>query len=547
MLRGDFDPVYDAVMAAAEHHDEWAAATSDPSNLVHGGLGLGLLAGAIYVGRRARVPLRNHLTGSPGEIVAGRRADSRRDALLGCLVVQRLVDRMMHNQVVGPTGQGKTTLLLNLAVQDLGLGLTVFVMETGGDLGERLIPYARALGRPVFNFDLGAQDSWKWNPLAGDPERAAEQAVSTMMIAGASNDDFFKNFNAAVMRRMVFAAHAHGEWKGVNPTLGLVDELLTDERFMNDALGVVRDGGGGGRKRRDYDEPVTLNNPCLTPDTKRWFEKRWFGIWGRRQRSEFTSGLQASLDMVLGRRLVKSALSPTEGERHVDMGAALSSGGLVLFRMPQGPVGPAASRALALWVLQRFQQEVLDRGRSAYPVIAYLDEVHNTLGHANEAAATDFSSWLAQARHFNTGVYLSYQSFEMLPPVLKAVVANNAHNKFVSGGLDPHDATEAQAMMGFVEQEVTDVRHTRRPLTLHPSTVSVGKREQEKARYSVWEIREIPRGSWLVQLVRNGRLQAPTLMTAPLAPPVPRRRTRRGWGSPRRGGTPTTPQSQPDA
>lgn len=547
---GGKGPVYDAGMWVAEHWDEVSQAAQDPAYAAVGfgalALAAGVAAGGAFAAGSAYHGLDRAFLKEPGEVVLGHRSHKAADAFLRPLVKQRLRDRFMHTQVIGPTGQAKTTLLLSLAVQDLRSGLTVFVLETGGDLGERLLPHGRALGRPVYLFDPSSVGSMKWNPLSGSVERAAEQAVSTLMTAGSSTDDFFKNLNATVLRRFVFAAHAVAERDGKEPTISGVIRLLVDERHRDEALGIRSDREDPKDKRRGASKgPLRVTIDELDEDTKVWFERQFLGTWTHRQRNEFTMGLQTSLDMLLGRGMVRGAVSPERGEEQIHMSEALKTGGLVVFRMPQGTVGDAASRALSVWVLQRFQQETLDRGGSLYPIVAYLDEVHNTLGHHNSAAAQSFSGWIAQVRKYNVGCYLAYQAFGMLPLVLQEVLATNARNKLISGGLDPRDAREAQAMMGFEEQEVvTDVRHTRRPMALSPATVSVGRREMERARYTEWEIRSIPRGRWLYSGVRAGRLMPPVVLKALRLSTIPTGGIRRrGWLDSK--GSPATSQRSP--
>jgi hypothetical protein len=46
------------------------------------------------------------------------------------------------------------------------------------------------LGERCYHLDPGSPDSWRWNPLSGDPERAVRRVVNT--VAGVSeNHPFF--------------------------------------------------------------------------------------------------------------------------------------------------------------------------------------------------------------------------------------------------------------------------------------------------------------------------------------------------------------------
>ena len=80
-------------------------------------------------------------------------------------------------------------------------------------------------------------------------------------------------------------------------------------------------------------------------------------------------------------------------------------------------------------------------------------------------------------------------------------------------------------------------------MALSPATVSVGRREMERARYTEWEIRSIPRGRWLYSGVRAGRLMPPVVLKALMPTTIPTEGTQRtGWSAqetqPRREETP---------
>ena len=48
-------------------------------------------------------------------------------------------DSLQHLHVLGPTGVGKSTLLLNLIVQDIAAGRGVIVIDPKGDLVEEVL------------------------------------------------------------------------------------------------------------------------------------------------------------------------------------------------------------------------------------------------------------------------------------------------------------------------------------------------------------------------------------------------------------------------
>ena len=51
------------------------------------------------------------------------------------------IDRQRHIYIVGQTGMGKSTLMLNMLVQDIHQGKSVALIDPHGDLAEQLLKH----------------------------------------------------------------------------------------------------------------------------------------------------------------------------------------------------------------------------------------------------------------------------------------------------------------------------------------------------------------------------------------------------------------------
>jgi hypothetical protein len=257
--------------------------------------------------------------------------------------------------------------------------------------------------------------------------------------------------------------------------------------------------------------------------TRKWFENRYFKEWTHRQREEFTAGLFGAIDELLGRSVVERALCPEGDEPALDLDEAISSGGFVFLSVPQGLLGETSTRTLSTWLIMSLMQAIRRRGEGGRPISLFIDEAHSMLGHASSDAAREFTGFTTHARHHNTILQLSYQSFSLLPLELRYSLDSNARNRMIAGGLGPRDAMEARAIMGSAEQEATDRRRTYRGLLTAPDGYSVGTREVERPLLSEEEVRGIPRGYWNLRRVKDGRDREPILVKAGRAPRLPNR------------------------
>ena len=498
----------------SESGPELLAAAQDPANWALGTAAAFALGVTLVGAHKNSGPLldlgHRALFRRPGEILIGQRPS--RPFGTAPLYLP-LSDRFTNIQMVAPMGQAKTSTMEWLAYQDLRAGLSVFVVETEGDLGAKLLPLAFWLGVPIRYFTYaGYGAAMRWNPLAGDKVEAAERAVTAFQSAAASGDEkFFENFNSMFLRHSVLAVCCHAEREGRTADMSDLDRFVQDERFRRKVLGVERDASA---KR------FTVNAKNLPPRSRGYWQNLYYGQYGPRERTQFVAGLHAVMDALLAQEIVEAALSPKEGEPVLDLSEALRSPGLTLVSVPQG-AAPATSRMLSTWVMEYFRQAVLARGDGGYPVSAYLDEVHSMLGHANSQAALAFSSLVTQSRRRHVAFNFAYQSFSLLPSPLKEALATNARNKLISGGLQGEDAEEAIRMLGQTEEEVRDYRRTFKGLLGGPGTFSVGRRRQTVPRVSEEELVYLPRGWWHCSSVRRGKQQPPVPVKAGRAPLTP--------------------------
>ena len=505
LAQGSGDRFYDLGVKLRESGPEIAAAVQDPATWVLGTAALigagGLLAGA-HAGSGPLLDLGHRaLFRDPGEILVGhrpRKPIGRRPVYLP------LRDRFTGVQMVAPMGQAKTSTLEWLAYQDLRSRLSVVVIETEGDLGRKLLPLAFWLGVPIRYFTYAKTGSFgaamKWNPLAGDMVEAAERAVTAFVSAAASGDDpFFKDFNSVFLRHSVIAVCAHAEREGRTANMSDLDRFVSVERFRRKVLGVERDAA---------DKGFTVNAKNLPRRSRDYWQHKYYGEFGRRERTQFVLGLHNVIDGLLAQEMVENALAPRDGEPVLDMADAMRRPGLTLVSIPQG-AAPATARLLSTWAMEYFRQAVLARGEHAYPVSAFLDEVHSMLGHANSEASLAFSSLVTQSRRRQVAFNFAYQSFSLLPSPLRESLATNARNKMISGGLQGEDAEEAIRLLGQTEEEVRDYRRTYRGLFTGINTFSVGRRRQNVPRVTEEELVYLPRGWWHLSRVRRGRQQRP--------------------------------------
>ena len=92
-------------------------------------------------------------------------------------------DRRRHTYIVGKTGMGKTTLLLNCIVQDIRHGHGVAVIDPHGDLVERALDYvpARRINETIYFNPADTEYPIGFNVLACSDQKQKHLVASGLV------------------------------------------------------------------------------------------------------------------------------------------------------------------------------------------------------------------------------------------------------------------------------------------------------------------------------------------------------------------------------
>jgi hypothetical protein len=316
-------------------------------------------------------------------------------------VALSVTDSLRHTHVIGPTGTGKSTLLVGLIAADMAAGRGVVVLDPKGDLvtdvldrvppsrtGDVIVLDPADDERPVgLNLLAAAADS---------RELVADQVVGifhSLYAAywGPRTDDILR----AALLTLV----------GVpGMTLAEVPLLLSDAVFRARLVGRVND-------------PIALG-PFWG-----WFEGLSDG-----ERAQAIGPVMNKLRAFLLRRRLRNVLG--QASPALDFDRVLAERRILLVPLSKGLLGDESAALIGSLVVARLWQAV--QGRAVVPAaeraatFAYLDEFQDFL-----RLPTDVADVLAQARGLGLGLSLSHQHLGQLPPALRAAVLANCRSRVV--------------------------------------------------------------------------------------------------------------------
>ena len=318
-----------------------------------------------------------------------------------------------HTIILGPTGSGKSTAMLNLILADINAGRSVLVLDPKADLVTNIlerIPVSRAddvvVINPADDHPVG------FNPLSlpGDSTLIADAILAVFK-------EIFSD-NWGIRTQDVLSAALMTLCATKDATLLWLPALLMDENFRE-------------KITRDIKDKIALKPFWDTFSNLRPAEReQWVApVLNKVRQFLFRPGLRG----ILGQSNPKFQLTDLFYQRKI-----------VLVPLNKGVIGAESAKLLGSLIIGLSWTLALSRANippeKRHLVSLYIDELQDYL-----SLPTDLSDALAQARGLGVGITMAHQYRAQLPREIQAGVDANARNKIVFG-LNASDARDIAAM-----------------------------------------------------------------------------------------------------
>ena len=395
--------------------------------------------------------------------------------------------RLRHMHVVGASGTGKSTLLVNLILQDIEQGHGVGVLDPHGDLIDEVLgrlPKERV--DEVVLFDP-AENEYVigWNMLGAGSEVEKELLASDLVGVFRRLSTSWGDQMSAVLDTAILS-FLESERGG---TLVDLRQFLVDRAFRTKFLATVRD-----------------------PHLVSFWTTEFPVLAGRKAQAPILTRLNTFLRSRMIRRVV------TEERQQLDFRDLVDSGRIFLGKLAQGLIGEENASLLGSLLVSKFHQVTLMRQDQSpeerRPFLLHLDEVHHV---ATPSMAALFSG----ARKYRLGVTAAhqdmYQIHARVPEVERAMLAN-AHTRicFRAGEEDARslargfESFEAEDLMNLETGEAI-CRVGRRQDDFNLRTLMARELDPQEAQTRRELVRDRSREHWARQVDEREKEQFPSV------------------------------------
>ena len=317
------------------------------------------------------------------------------------LVRLPIADAVYHTHLLGPTGVGKSTVLLSLALADAAEGRGLLLLDPKGDLATDFLarlPQERA--DDVVVLDPTNPCPVGFNPLAGPPELAVVTAEAVLGVLAELFRDSWGIRTADVLSAALLTLARIPQ-----ATLVWLVPLLTNPAFRRRVLALApADPLGTDVFWQGYEaKPVRTQAVEVAP------------VLNKLRQLMLRPGLRA----MLGQAQPRFGL--------VDL---LERRRIVVVSLNKGVLGAESARLLGSLLVGQLWPLILARAAvepsRRHVVSVFIDEVQDYLSLPGSLADA-----LAQARSLGAAFHLAHQYRGQLPAALKAGIDANARNKII--------------------------------------------------------------------------------------------------------------------
>ena len=337
------------------------------------------------------------------------------------LVRLPIADAVYHTHLLGPTGVGKSTVLLSLALADAAEGRGLLLIDPKGDLATDFLarlPEERAAD--VVVLDPTNPCPVGFNPLAGPPELAVVTAEAVLGVLAELFRDSWGIRTADVLSAALLTLARIPQ-----ATLVWLVPLLTNPAFRRRVL-------------------------ALAPPDPLGTDVFWQGYEAKPVRTQAVE--VAPVLNKLRQLMLRPGLRAMLGQAQPRFGLAdlLERRRIVVVNLNQGLLGAGAARLLGTLLVAQLWQHLL--ARQAEPperrqiVSVYIDEVQAFLAGLPGSLADA----LAQARSLGAAFHLAHQYRGQLSTEMMQAVETNTRSK-VYFALSATDAAAAARLAPELE------------------------------------------------------------------------------------------------
>ncbi len=383
-------------------------------------------------------------------------------------------DRARHVYVIGKTGMGKSTMLENMAVQDIQDGHGVAFIDPHGGTAEKLLDYVpeHRIKDVIYfaPFDLNNPISFNVMEDVGPEQR--HLVVSGLMSAFKKlfGEESFSDRMQYILQNTLLALLEYPE-----STLLGVNRMLTDKAYRNKVVANVTDSS-----------------------VKAYWTQE-FANYTERFAAEATPAIQNKIGQFTSNPLIRNIIGQPKSS--FDFRKVMDEQKILIINLSKGQIGEGNANLLGSMIITKIYLAAMSRANLSAAQIRLLPAFYFFVDEFQSFANESFANILSEARKYKLSLTIAHQYIEQMSEEVRAAVFGNV-GTVVSFRVGPFDAEVFEKIFSptFTKEDMVNLGFAQIYLTMMIDGVG----SQPFSALTLPPIKEEAR-SWKPEIIESSR------------------------------------------
>lgn len=343
-------------------------------------------------------------------------------------------DRARHAYVIGKTGMGKSTLLENMAIQDIQNGEGLAIMDPHGDFAERMLDYIPEdrVKDVIYFAPFDIEYPVSFNVMESvDADKRHLVASGLMSVFKKIWVDAWSARMEYILNNILLALLEYP-----NATILGVNRMLADKEYRKQVVDNITD-----------------------PSIKAFWTDE-FAKYGERYMQEAGAAIQNKIGQFVSNPIIRNIVGqPTSS---FDVRRAMDERKIIIINLSKGRIGEQNASLLGGMLITKIYLGAMSRADSAQDIRDGLPNFYLYVDEFQSFASDSFADILSEARKYKLNLIIAHQYIEQMSEQVKAAVFGNVGTMIVFrvGSTDaetfekefsPHFTAEDIVNLGFAQ------------------------------------------------------------------------------------------------